>query len=335
MKDKQVNLVLDEDKIRSIVHNSVKGVLNENSEDEGFGDGVKKWLDKLRGKHREPLYNEDSEDSYNEGEGSESNNDFSYNITGSNQGGISDNPEYYGQREGEGGFSGNRRNSFRHMQTRFDNGDENEVGDNIGIEGNETNQEEMNNQPEQISKPSYKRGEQYNMEFRQENEDAFNNVIAPAYKSVTSAIKSLTELGNLDYLKVSPSIWNSKNYMTGGGQKECREVKEEIAKILPLLNDLKAKMKLVLYHNGVQQTADYQHYGMEEQKKFIKKAVMEELQKVKSNSEHGVIDEETIMNIAKNVKMKFINENQKLAKRMKIDESINNSIENICKKLFG
>lgn len=171
------------------------------------------------------------------------------------------------------------------------------------------------------------------MEFRHENEEAFNNVIVPAYKSITSTIKSLTALENLDYLKVSPSIWNWKGQMTGGGQKEAREVKEEIAKILPVLNYLKVKMKSVLYANGIQQTTDYQHYGMEEQRKAIKNAVMEELQNIKHKT-HDVIDEETLMRIAKNVKTKFINESKKHSNDKKIDKAINISIDNICKKVF-
>lgn len=333
MKNNRANIVLDEDKIRSIVHNNLESFINENEEDEGFGNKIKKWLDKLNTKYN-PSEDEYDESEFDNQETQNNSDSQGYSISGSNYGGISDNPGAWGGiNNGEGDESAHQGFGMHSNDKEWTNTSNVENNSNQEAQNNGLQDTTHGDKPNQEAQPSYQRGSAYKMEFRQENEEAFNNVIVPAYKSITSAIKSLSSLGNLDYLKVSPSIWNWKGQMTGGGQKEAREVKEEIVKILPVLNDLKMKMKRVLYANGIQQTPDYQHYGMEEQRKFIKNAVMEELEKIKHNN-HDVIDERTLMTIAKNVKTKFINETQKRSKNQKIDEAINTSIDNICKKVF-
>lgn len=337
MKNNRRNIALDEDKIRSIVHNNLESFINENEKDEGFSNKIKKWLDKLNGRYNssEGGYDESEFDNQDDDEETQNSNDYQgYSMNGNNYGGISDNPNAWGEISNSEGYESPRQEFAVHNNDK--------EGTKTSDAENNSSQESQNNiqqdttkenKPNQEAQHSYQRGSAYQMEFRHENEEAFNNVIVPAYKSITSAIKSLTALENLDYLKVSPSIWNWKGQMTGGGQKEAREVKEEIAKILPVLNYLKVKMKTVLYANGIQQTTDYQHYGMEEQRKVIKNAVMEELQNIKHKT-HDVIDEETLMRIAKNVKTKFINESKKHSNDKKIDKAINISIDNICKKVF-
>lgn len=95
MKNNRRNIALDEDKIRSIVHNNLESFINENEKDEGFSNKIKKWLDKLNGRYNssEGGYDESEFDNQDDDEETQNSNDYQgYSMNGNNYGGISDNP---------------------------------------------------------------------------------------------------------------------------------------------------------------------------------------------------------------------------------------------------
>jgi len=140
------------------------------------------------------------------------------------------------------------------------------------------NQQQPQPQP---ATPAYQRGKGYNLTFNQENEDVFNNYISPAYNSVTNAMKALQNLEQLGEQKYNETskIWNDYGSSNlSGAQANYKQVCQQINSILPTLQSIKAEMKQILYANGVRQSADYQHYGMEEQK--LRKIVSNSIQKI-------------------------------------------------------
>ena len=143
-------------------------------------------------------------------------------------------------------------------------------------------EQQQQTQPQPTAQPQYKRGAKYNVAFSRENEDMFNDHIAPTYNNLNNVIKSLSglrQIGEFNYNQAS-SIFNmygiNNNY--NGGQQEFKQVCQQIDSIMPTLQNLKAEMKKVLKANGIRDTEDYQHYNMEEQ--AVRKIISNSLKRI-------------------------------------------------------
>lgn len=152
-----------------------------------------------------------------------------------------------------------------------ENGGENAAEENSNGVGNGNANGGEEQQPQQ---PAYQRGQKYNMTFSQQNEEVIKDYINPAYDSITKAYKALYSL-----IQLGPDKYNHVALLQGK-QNEYMDMKNKVNQIWPIMRDIRSKMKTILYANGIRNTEDYQHYGIEEQK--LRKLVSNSIQKVLS-----------------------------------------------------